>query len=579
MSVDEERVRTLMSTLKRRGIVYPAFELYGGVAGLFDYGPIGARILRLVNEMWLNHWLKKGNIVEIDSPTITPNEVLEASGHVGAFNDHAVQCASCNSVSRADHLLENFVSNPDKLSSTELDNAILTNNVVCPSCGKSNWNSAEPMNLMFPTRLGPVGDGRMAFLRPETAQGMFTNFGPLYRHFRQRLPFGAVQLGKGYRNEISPRQGMIRQREFNMAELEYFIDPEDSETLDVIFDSEIELHLLPESDSQSTSTIQMSMSSAIESGIVRHPIVGKFMMDTHELLTTLGIDSARIRFRQHEKNEMAHYASDCWDCEIHGSYGWIECVGIAHRGCYDLDAHASASSSGELMAWREYEKPIEVDEIRWIPIQANIGPIFRQDAAAVIQSLEQIEDSPDSLPFDITLMDGRKVSIKDGMVESRRIQKTVNGEWFTPHVIEPAFGIDRIVWHILDHAFDRTEKDGENYDVLRLNECVSPYHAVVLPLFNKEGMPEIAKDVFNRLCAHQGIVPSIDAFGKSIGRRYARADEIGIPWAITIDHQSVEDGSVTIRRRDDQKQIRMQIDELIDSLCSGNLAHSTKWNM
>jgi len=579
MSVDEERVRTLMSTLKRRGIVYPAFELYGGVAGLFDYGPIGARILRLVNEMWLNHWLKKGNIVEIDSPTITPNEVLEASGHVGAFNDHAVQCASCNSVSRADHLLENFVSNPDSLSSTELDNAIHTNNIVCPSCGKSNWNNAEPMNLMFPTRLGPVGDGRMAFLRPETAQGMFTNFGPLYRHFRQRLPFGAVQLGKGYRNEISPRQGMIRQREFNMAELEYFIDPEDSETLDVVFDSEIELHLLPESDSQSTSTIQMSMSSAIESGIVRHPIVGKFMMDTHELLTTLGIDSARIRFRQHEKNEMAHYASDCWDCEIHGSYGWIECVGIAHRGCYDLDAHASASSSGELMAWREYEKPIEVDEIRWIPIQANIGPIFRQDAAAVIQSLEQIEDSPDSLPFDITLMDGRKVSIKDGMVESRRIQKTVNGEWFTPHVIEPAFGIDRIVWHILDHAFDRTEKDGENYDVLRLNECVSPYHTVVLPLFNKEGMPEIAKDVFNRLCAHHGIVPSIDAFGKSIGRRYARADEIGIPWAITIDHQSVEDGSVTIRRRDDQKQIRMQIDELIDSLCSGNLAHSTKWNM
>jgi len=165
------------------------------------------------------------------------------------------------------------------------------------------------------------------------------------------------------------------------------------------------------------------------------------------------------------------------------------------------------------------------------------------------------------------------------MVESRRIQKTVNGEWFTPHVIEPAFGIDRIVWHILDHAFDRTEKDGENYDVLRLNECVSPYHTVVLPLFNKEGMPEIAKDVFNRLCAHHGIVPSIDAFGKSIGRRYARADEIGIPWAITIDHQSVEDGSVTIRRRDDQKQIRMQIDELIDSLCSGNLAHSTKWNM
>ena len=576
MSVDEERVRTLMSSLKRRGIVYPAFELYGGVAGLFDYGPVGARILRLVNEMWLNHWLKNGNIVEINSPTITPHSVLEASGHVGAFNDHAVQCISCNSVSRADHLLENIVNNPDSLSSLELDNAISTNDVPCPSCGKSTWNNAEPMNLMFPTILGPVGEGRKAFLRPETAQGMFTNFAPLYRHFRQRLPFGAVQIGKGYRNEISPRQGMIRQREFNMAELEYFIDPETKVNHSDIFNSTTDMILLP---AEETDVRHMTMHVALEKGIVRHPIVGMFMIETLELLIKLGIDPERIRFRQHEQNEMAHYASDCWDCEIHGSYGWIECVGIAHRGCYDLDSHSSASSSGALKAWREFEQPIVVDENRWVPIQANIGPAFRQDAAAVIQSLEQINLSPDSLPFDLTLHDGRTVLIEEGMVESRRIQKTVNGEWFTPHVIEPAFGIDRIVWHILDHSFDRTEKDGENYDVLRLNECVSPYHAVVLPLFNKEGMPELAKDVFNRLCSHQGIVPSIDAFGKSIGRRYARADEIGIPWAITIDHQSITDGSVTIRRRDDQKQIRMQIDELIDSLCRGELAQSKKWDI
>ena len=149
MSVDEERVRTLMSSLKRRGIVYPAFELYGGVAGLFDYGPVGARILRLVKNTWLQHWLSKGNIVEIDSPTITPRAVLEASGHVGAFNDHAVQCLSCNSVSRADHLLEEYVSNPDSLTAIELDELIIKHEIVCPSCGKNNWKNSEPMNLML----------------------------------------------------------------------------------------------------------------------------------------------------------------------------------------------------------------------------------------------------------------------------------------------------------------------------------------------------------------------------------------------------------------------------------------------
>ncbi|MEE3029851.1 MAG: glycine--tRNA ligase, partial [Candidatus Thermoplasmatota archaeon] len=160
----------LMASLKKRGVVYPAFEIYGGVAGLFDYGPVGARILRLVKEKWLDHWLRLGNIVEIDSPTITPRVVLESSGHVGAFNDHAVQCKSCNAVCRADHLLEDVVSNPDSMSASELDKAISSNNIPCPSCSKPVWGKSTPMNLMFSTNVGPVGEGRQAFLRPETAQ-------------------------------------------------------------------------------------------------------------------------------------------------------------------------------------------------------------------------------------------------------------------------------------------------------------------------------------------------------------------------------------------------------------------------
>ena len=575
MSVDEGRVRTLMSSLKRRGVVYPAFELYGGVAGLFDYGPVGARILRLVKNTWLQHWLSKGNIVEIDSPTITPRAVLEASGHVGAFNDYAVQCLSCNSVYRADQLLEEYVSNPDSLSATELDEAIKMNDIACPSCEKNDWKNSEPMNLMFSTNVGPVGEGRQAYLRPETAQGMFTNFATLYRHYRKRLPFGAVQLGKGYRNEISPRQGMIRQREFNMAELEYFIDPAAKIRLTVGKSWLDELILLP---ANAEHTSAMTMESALNSGIVRHSIVGRFMVDTQELLIKLGIDSERIRFRQHEQDEMAHYASDCWDCEIHGSYGWIECVGIAHRGCYDLDAHSESSSSNDLRAWREYSEPILIDKTCWVPVQASIGPAFKSDAKLVIQALDEIEHAPDSTPFTLTLNDGREVIIENDMVESRRVKKTINGEWFTPHVIEPAFGIDRIIWHILDHSFDTIEKEGESYDILRLPECVAPYDVVVLPLFNKEGMPELSTKIFERLCNSNRVVPTIDAFGKSIGKRYARADEIGIPWAITVDHQSIEDYTVTVRRRDDQKQIRMHIDVLINTLCDKKLSESPLWN-
>ena len=577
MSVDEDRVRTLMASLKRRGVVYPAFEIYGGVAGLFDYGPVGARILRLVKEKWLEHWLMLGNIVEIDSPTITPRVVLESSGHVGAFNDYAVQCKTCNAVCRADHLLENLVENPDSMSANDLDMSIANHDIPCSSCSKPVWDKVTPMNLMFSTTLGPVGEGRQAFLRPETAQGMFTNFSTIYRHFRQRLPFGAVQIGKGYRNEISPRQGMIRQREFNMAELEYFIDPDASIDLTSVIQSSEEISLIPDSTHGISSTSPMTIANALEKTLIRHPVVAKFMLETYNLLTHLGIDSQRIRFRQHEQDEMAHYASDCWDCEIHGSYGWVECVGIAHRGCYDLDAHSKTTSSTDLKAWREFDNPVNIDEDRWVPIQASIGPVFREDAREVIHCLEELEDLPNSLPFELRLSNGKTVTIEDGMVELRRIQKTIKGEWFTPHVIEPAFGIDRIVWHILDHSFDRTEKEGEKYDILRLREHIAPYDAVILPLFNKDGMPEMAKSIYDKMCKTKGIIPTIDAFGKSIGRRYARADEIGIPWAITIDHQSTSDNTVTVRKRDNQQQIRMDVQDLISSLANGNLDDSTDW--
>mgnify|MGYP003301503647 CR=1 FL=1 len=328
MSDDGTRLDRLSSMLRRRGIILPAFEIHGGVSGLYDFGPIGGRLRRRVKNQWLQHWAALGNVVEIDSPTLTPEPVLVASGHVGEFNDYMSECNACSSIYRSDHLLEQHHPNPDSLDSGLLDQFISEHQIPCPGCNQHDWAPARPMNLMFNTKIGAMKGGRTAYMRPETAQGMFMLFPALYRHFRNRLPFGAMQSGKGYRNEISPRQGMIRLREFNMAELEYFIDPEEDVVHDFDKWDSTPFTLLP--DPNTSPPVEMTPRMASEKGLIRHPTVAWFMAWTWEFLVSVGIDPARIRFRQHEDTEMAHYACDCWDAEIEGSYGWIECVGIAH---------------------------------------------------------------------------------------------------------------------------------------------------------------------------------------------------------------------------------------------------------
>ncbi len=571
MTSDSERVNSLMSMLKRRGIIFPAFSIHGGIAGLFDYGPVGGRLLRKVQQQWREHWLSKGNIVEIDSPTITPETVLQASGHVSAFNDHASECNSCSAIFRSDHLVEEYQQNPDSLSGTQLDTILAENGISCPSCNKSDWAESRPMNLMFGTKIGATRGGRQAYMRPETAQGMFLTFPMIQRHFRNRLPYGAIQIGKGYRNEISPRQGMIRQREFNMAELEYFIDPNADASHDFSKWNEIDFQLIPDPIDGEQKPINIDIGTALTKNIVRHPTVAMFMAETFDFLIKIGADPSRIRFRQHESDEMAHYASDCWDLEMHGSYGWIECVGIAHRGCYDLGAHEEATGTKELRAWRDFDEPIEVDKEVVSAIGSVVGPAFRQQAGQVSQALSELETIPTAFPFDLDLNDGNVVSIDDSMVEVVRIQETIRGEWYLPHVVEPAFGLDRIIWHLLDHGYEMTSKEGEEYLILHLSESVAPYEVVVLPLFEKDGMGKIAKELQCKLLAINGIGVYYDGT-RSIGRRYARADEIGVPWAITVDYESMADGTVTVRRRDDQSQIRISTDDLIHHLQSGSLA-------
>ena len=547
----------------------PSFEIYGGVSGLVDYGPVGATIKRRVVNSWIEHWGKVPNVVEIDSPTITPESVLVASGHVGEFNDKMSECKSCGGVFRSDHLLDGLHENPDTLDSSELDELILKRGVKCPSCDSQDWLGASSMSLMFQTSIGAMGGSRTAFMRPETAQGMFMLYPALYRHFRQRLPFGAMQTGKGYRNEISPRQGMIRLREFNMAELEYFIDPEEPPAVDLSRWGR-RIHMLPDPDGPHPSEVEVTIEEAFESRIVKHPTVAWFLAMTMHFLEDVGVEPSKVRFRQHASSEMAHYASDCWDCELSGEHGWIEVVGIANRTCHDLESHEKGSKSGLLKGWRSFENPVKESREVLKPDGAVIGPAFRERASDVSAALSELKDLPERLPFTLSLADGTTVEIEEGMVTRVLEESTVSGEYFTPHVIEPAFGIDRIIWHILDHNYLESEKDGDEYTILTLEPSLAPYDVVVLPLFAKNGMDMMAREVLERITSISGIIAEIDT-SRSIGRRYARADEIGVPWAVTIDHQSLDDATVTVRRRDDQKQIRVDVDALIESINSDSL--------
>lgn len=552
---EEGRLERLTGMLKRRGIILPAFEIHGGAKGLYDFGPVGGRLRNKVNQAWLNHWISMGNIVELSCPTITPYAVLEASGHVGEFSDFMTNCNSCEEASRADTILEPHHPNPDSLTKLDLQQLLSDINPQCPACGASDWSQIEAQNLMFNTTIGAGKSGRPGFLRPETAQGMFTSFSSLYRHNRERLPFGAVQVGKGYRNEISPRQGMIRLREFNMAELEYFIDPEVDLEHDFSQWSSIQMKLLSESDGE----IRMSIDDAVAKGIIRHPTVGLFMAKTFDFLNNIGIDSSKLRFRQHESDEMAHYASDCWDVEILGSYGWIECVGIAHRGCYDLEAHEKATGK-TLRARREFDQPKIVEIDGWTTDGATAGPAFRALAGAVKKAVQQLSSACE-FPTQVTLENGESVTVDSAHVKRVQTTESISGEWYIPHVVEPAFGIDRIIWHLLDHAYDESGKDDEQYVTLRLNESIAPVDYCVFPLFEKDGMGKLANEIHRLLCSKSGTVSIYDASG-SIGRRYARADEIGVPVCITVDHQSLEDNTVTLRDRDSGQQSRISISEL-----------------
>jgi len=536
----------IMMLAKRRGFIYPSFEIYGGSAGFYDYGPLGSRIKENIENLWRKFYLLKDICVEINTPTITLFEVLEASGHVEEFTDLTIDCKKC----KMSYKLESIISD-----NTKIEQAIKEDKIKCPTCG-DHLKNPYPVNLMFSTKIG-IGNSRDAFLRPETAQGIFTDFHLLYRYAREKLPFGVIQLGKGYRNEVSPRQGIIRLREFSMAEAEVFFDPKDKThpNFEYVKDKEI---LLFDNEKE----IKISLERAIKNKVVNNQALAYYMYLTQDFLLTAGVDPKKFRFRKHASDELAHYATECWDAELFSKrFGWIECVGIADRSAYDIQSHID-SSGVDMYAVRKYDKPKIVEVKKIIPKMKALGPLFKDKAGKIKILLETYKIKDDK---EINLnIDGVTIKIPEKCYEIVQIKEKISGDKYVPHVIEPSYGIDRILYCILEHSYSEKKKKDEEYRILKLNQIIAPIKTGVFPLLNDERLNKISKEI-DRNLRNNGISTYYDESG-TIGRRYARMDEIGTPYCITIDHDSINDNSVTIRDRDTTKQIRIKIDKIVEHI-------------
>jgi glycyl-tRNA synthetase len=448
-SEDVVTMDKIVALCKRRGFIFPSSEIYGGVGSTYDFGHYGVLLKGNVKNEWRRAMVgQRDDIVALDSAILQHPRVWEASGHLAGFTDPLVDCRTCGKRFRADHLEDLQCGRKPSKHPGETDECDLT--------------EARDFNLMFETTIGPVKEsGSIAYLRPETAQGIFINFKNVLQFSRKKPPFGIAQIGKSFRNEITPGNFIFRTREFEQMEMEFFVPPDEAQQW---FE-----HWL------------------------------KQRMDWYE---ELGIRPDHLHLRAHDQDELSHYSSGTSDVEYLFPIGWSELEGIANRGNFDLTQHAEYS--------------------------------------------------------------GEKLEYFD----------QVSGERYVPHVIEPAAGADRATLAFLVDAYDEevvqsaaggdetTSKDGkagETRTVLRLHPRLAPVKVAVMPLVKKDGQPELGREIYEDL---RGVMQTEYDEGGSIGKRYRRQDEIGTPWGVTIDHQSLEDGTVTLRDRDSLAQERLKIDEL-----------------
>ncbi|CAL1711042.1 unnamed protein product [Somion occarium] len=608
----------LEGTLLNRFFYAPAFEIYGGVAGLYDYGPPGASLQANIINEWRKHFIIEEHMLELDTTIMTPAPVFETSGHVARFMDWMVKDSQTGDVLRADHLVknvlearlagdkearglavqppvddkdkkkkvkkvkgkvgvkledevvaeyENILAQLDNYTGLELGELCRKYKITNPDTD-NEVSEPQPFNLMFASSIGPTGQ-HPGYLRPETAQGHFMNFSRLLSFNNGKLPFASAQIGRSFRNEISPRAGLLRVREFTMAEIEHYVDPEDKTHERFHEVRDVELDLLPRDvqSSGNTKVTRMTVGEAVKKGIIANETLGYFVARIYLFLTKIGINPARLRFRQHMKNEMAHYACDCWDAEIHNSTGWTECVGCADRSAYDLTVH-SKKTGIPLIASQQLEEPIVIEKEVVQFNKRTLGKMFGKELPVIQNivndmdevSLQKLKGELAQGVATIVSSEGREFKLTPDLltIERQTIKQSIRE--YTPNVIEPSFGLGRILYCLLEHSFWSREQDVERV-VLSLPPIIAPTKVLIVPLSTKR-FDHLVRDVSSKL-RKSGVFSSVDDSNQSIGRRYARNDALGTPYGVTLDFASLQKGTMTLRERDTTEQLIGPIDEVI----------------
>lgn len=575
--------------IKRRFVYTQTAEIYGGVAGLYDYGPIGTAIKNNFISLWRLHFLVEDDINEITSPTLVPQPVFKASGHEDRFNDFMVKDEKTHEAFRVDKLIEDHIektlNSKKKLSpeqesrlnevlstignvqkGEEFDKLVEEFKITNPNAKKNKLSKAYEFNLMFSTQVGPMSNCK-AYLRPETAQNIFTNFKRLLEFNNGKLPFGTSIIGNAYRNEIAPRNGLLRVREFEMAEIEYFVDPmnKSCSKFDDLRDLEVPLFDRKAQESVQPTEV-LKLGDAVDKGIVANSYVGYFIGRTYLFAKYIGLNPEGLRFRQHLSGEMAHYACDCWDLEILTSYGWIECVGIADRSAYDLSAHMK--SSGEKMnASRSLDCPYTEDYVKIELNKGLMGKAFKKDNSKVLKMIEDMNHDQ-QVDMKIAIDTKGEYNLTEEFKLTTEMfkqidlaQKVIQEEKYIPNVIEPSFGIGRIVYALLEHSFSSRENDKKR-TFFKFKPIMAPYKVVLLPLMNHVEMVDKVTEMEKQL-RKKGIACKKDTGTSTIGKRYARTDEMGIPFGVTVDYQTLEDGTVTFRDSLSMTQVRMHSNDVV----------------
>ncbi|MBI5035866.1 glycine--tRNA ligase [Candidatus Micrarchaeota archaeon] len=487
----ESKIQKVINLCLRRGIIFPSAELYGSFGGFFDYGPMGVELKRNVaNSWWRNFVQEREDMLGLDGTTITHPRIWKASGHMTEFNDPLVECGKCKQRFRADHLIEQELKiSVDGISIQKVDELIAEHKLACPNC-KGELSESRVFNLMFKTFIGATEDAAStAYLRPETAQVIFADFKQMHQIGRKALPFGIAQIGRAYRNEISPRNFVFRCREFEQMEIEFFLHPQkldDCPGFEEIA-SEKALVCTAEHQEKGKEGEEIGFGEAIRKGIIKTRWHAYWLASSLKWFKSMGLN--KLRLRQHVSTELSHYSKETWDVEYnYPEWGWKELQGTANRTDFDLKQHSKES--------------------------------------------------------------GKDMSVFDEATKEK----------VTPHVIEPSFGLDRLVFSLLLDAYEESEENGEKKTRLKLHPSIAPLKVAVFPLMKKDGLDEKAKEIYREL--KKAIPQSAYDSSGSIGKRYARMDEIGTPYCITIDYDTLTDDTVTIRERDSGEQKRIKVKEI-----------------